>query len=294
MSDPEPIFSSPSTELYLSPALPDEPLFKIRPRKAWSVVELGEFWAHRELLYFLIWRDLKVRYKQTALGSLWVILQPLSMTIIFTVFLGLLAHVPLNDVPYSAFAYAGLLSWTFLTNAILSSGHSLVGNVHLITKVYFPRMFIPLAAVAVRLFDFIIAAVIMAAMLLYHGIAPTWGLLLFPVLVLEMLLLALGLGLLSAALNVKYRDIGTLLPVLLQLWMFMSPVIYPSSIVPERWHALYMLNPLAGILENQRAALFGFKFDWTSLFVSMLITVLVLLFSALFFQQAEESLADVI
>jgi lipopolysaccharide transport system permease protein len=176
----------------------------------------------------------------------------------------------------------------------LSSGHSLVGNVHLITKVYFPRMFIPFAAVAVRLFDFIIAAVIMAAMLLYHGIAPTWGLLLFPVLVLEMALLALGLGLLSAALNVKYRDIGTLLPVLLQLWMFMSPVIYPSSIVPERWHALYMLNPLAGILENQRAALFGSKFDWTSIFVSTLITVLLLLFSALFFRQAEESLADVI
>lgn len=294
MSDPETIFINSSTDLRMSPALPDEPLFRIRPRKAWYVVEFGEFWAHRELLYFLIWRDLKVRYKQTALGSLWVILQPLSMTIIFTVFLGMLAHVPLNDVPYSAFAYAGLLSWTFFTNAILSSSHSLVGNVHLITKVYFPRMFIPFAAIAVRLFDFLIAAVIMAAMLLYYGFTPTWGLLLFPVLVIEMALLALGLGLLSAALNVKYRDIGTLLPVLLQLWMFMSPVIYPSNIVPERWHALYMLNPLAGILENQRAALFGSKFDWTSIFVSTLITALLLLFSALFFQQAEESLADVI
>jgi len=291
---PEDILVNFPDELSCSPALPDEPLLKIRPRRAWYLVDLGEFWAHRELLYFLIWRDLKVRYKQMALGSLWVILQPLLMTVIFTVFLGKLVRVPLNDVPYSAFAYAGLLSWTFLCNAILSSSHSLVGNVHLITKVYFPRLFVPLAAVAVRLFDFIIAAIIMVGLLLYHGFTPTWGLILFPVLVLEMMLFALGFGLLSAALNVRYRDIGTLLPVLLQLWMFVSPVIYPSSIVPPRWHAIYMLNPLAGILESQRAALFGLKFDWTSLFVSALVTVLLLLFSVLFFQQTEESLADVI
>lgn len=276
----------------ISPASPAEPFLKIRPRKSWSVAGFSECWAHRELLYFLIWRDLKVRYKQTVLGSLWVVLQPLSMTVVFTVFLGLIGHVPLNDVPYPVFAYAGLLTWTFFTNAILSSSYSLVGNVQLITKVYFPRIFIPAATVAVRLFDFIVAALIMAAIILYHGITPTWELLLFPVLVLEMTLLALGIGMLSSALNVRYRDVGTVLPVLLQLWMFISPVVYPASIVPERWRTLYLLNPLAGILENQRAALFGLKLDWTSLFASMLTITLLLIFSALFFQRAEESLAD--
>lgn len=276
------------------PDLPTEPLIKIRPRKSWSVVGDGEFWAHRELLYFLIWRDLKVRYKQTVLGSLWVVLQPLSLTIVFTFFLGMIGHVPFNDVPYSAFAYAGLLTWAFFSNAVLSSCYSLVGNVNLITKVYFPRIFIPVATVAVRLFDYLIAAVIMAAIILYHGFTPTWGLLLFPVLVFEMTLLALGVGMLTAALNVRYRDVGTILPVMLQLCMFISPVIYPVSIVPERWRALYMLNPLAGILENQRAALFGLKFHWTSLFVSTIIVILLLIFSSFYFQRAEETLTDVI
>lgn len=272
----------------------NEPLIKIRPRKSWSFTGNGEFWAHRELLYFLIWRDLKVRYKQTALGYLWVILQPLSMTLVFAFFLRLFGHVPSNNIPYSVFAYSGLVAWVFLTNAILSSSYSLIGNANLITKVYFPRIFIPMVTVAVRLVDFIIAVVFLAAMILYYGFAPTWTLLLFPVLILEMTLLALSIGMMTAALNVKYRDVGTVLPVLLQLWMFLSPIIYPASLVPERWQALYMLNPLAGIVENQRAALFGLEFHWTSFFISIVAVMLLLIFSSLFFQRAEESLVDVI
>ena len=278
----------------VSPSSPREPLIKIRPRKSWSFVMGGELWAHRELLYFLIWRDLKVRYKQTVLGYLWVVLQPLSMTIVFAFFLGMLGHVPSNGVPYSVFAYAGLITWVFFINAILSSSYSLVGNAHLITKVYFPRIYIPMVTVAVRLIDFVVAAAFLGVMILYYGLAPTWGLLLFPVLILAMTLLVLSLGILTAALNVKYRDVGTALPVLLQLWMFLSPIIYPASLVPERWRELYMLNPLAGIVENQRAALFGLPFHWSSFFVSIFIVVLLLLFSVLFFQRAEENLVDVI
>lgn len=272
----------------------NEPLIKIRPRKSWSLTGDGELWAHRELLYFLIWRDLKVRYKQTALGYLWVVLQPLSMMLVFAFFLGLFGHIPSNDIPYSVFAYAGLVTWVFLSNAILSSSYSLIGNANLITKVYFPRIFIPMMTVAVRLVDFVVACVFLAVMILYYGFVPTWNVLLFPVLILEMTLLAIGIGMLTAALNVKYRDVGTVLPVLLQLWMFLSPVIYPASLVPERWQALYMLNPLAGIVENQRAALFGFEFHWTSFFISIVTVILLFIFSSLFFQRAEESLVDVI
>jgi lipopolysaccharide transport system permease protein len=278
----------------LSLALPNKPIIKIRPLKHWRIVEFGELYEHHELFYFLVWRDLKTRYKQTVLGAGWVVLQPLLMTLIFTIFLGKLVGIPTNGLPYSIFAYAGLLPWAFFTNAILSSSHSLVGNAPLITKVYFPRLFLPAAAVIVRLADFCVAASILFIMLLYYGFKPSWNMLLFPPLVLELTLLAISFGLWSAAMNVKYRDIGTLLPIILQLWMFTSPIIYSSSVVPEKWRMIYELNPLAGIIEGMRASLFNLKIDWGSIGFSAIVTMLLLVYSIYSFRKAEESFADVV
>jgi len=258
------------------------------------LLDFRELWAHHELCFFLVWRDLKVRYKQTVLGSAWVILQPVLMTLVFTIFLGKLVRVPSDGLPYALFVYAGLLPWTFLNNAVSSSCHSLIGSAPLITKIYFPRLLVPLATVAVRLADFIIAAVILSALLLYYGISPGWSILLFPALTLELTLLAIGLGLWSAAMNVRYRDVGTLLPVALQLWMFASPVVYPASIVPPKWRMLYALNPLTGIIEGMRASLFNGKFDWSSISASLVVVLLILFYASYAFRRTEESFADVV
>lgn len=273
---------------------PGEPVTRIRPAGRWSTLDLGELWEHHELFYFFVWRDLKTRYKQTVLGAAWVVLQPLLMTLIFTVFLGHFVGISSNGVPYSLFAYAGLLAWVFFANAVSSSSHSLAGSAHLITKIYFPRIFLPLAAVVVRLADFCVAAVILFPMLLYYGFGPSLSMLLFPVLLLELTLLSLACGLWAAALNVRYRDVGTLLPVVLQLWMFTSPIIYSSDVVPEKWHIFYRLNPLAGIIEGMRASLFGLRIDWAGIGVSAIVTALLLVYSTYSFQKAEESFADVV
>jgi lipopolysaccharide transport system permease protein len=278
----------------LSPPLPDEPLIRIRPAKRWKRLEFSELWEHHELFYFLVWRDLKTRYKQTVLGAGWVILQPLLMTLIFTIFLGKLVAIPTNGLPYSVFAYAGLLPWIFFSNAVLSSSHSLINSTPLITKVYFPRIFLPVTAVIVRLADFGVAAMILLVFLLYYRFEPSWKVLLFLPLVIELALLALAFGLLSAALNIKYRDVGTLLPVLLQLCMFASPIIYSSSVVPDKWRAVYLLNPLAGIIEGMRASLFNLRFDWTGMSISAVVMLLLLLYSIYRFQRADESVADLI
>jgi lipopolysaccharide transport system permease protein len=283
-----------ATPLATQVALPREPLIKIRAYEPWSMQVLGEVWAHRELFYFLIWRDLKVRYKQTLLGAAWVVLQPVLMTLVFTIFLGRFVRVPSDGVAYPIFAYAGLLAWTFLSNTLLSSSYSLISNASLITKVYFPRLLIPGACVAVRLVDVSIAASILIALLFLYGIVPTWKLLLFPLFVAELTLLLFAAGLFAAALNARYRDVGTLLPVLLQLWMFISPVIYPASIVPEKWRSIYALNPMAGILEGMRASLFNLSFGWYSILISIAGTLLLLVYSIYSFRRTEESFADVV
>ncbi len=286
--------SNPSPSYFLSSRLPDKPLIRIRPAKRWRRFEFSELWEHHELFYFLVWRDLKTRYRQTVLGAGWVILQPLLMTLVFTIFLGKLVAIPTNGLPYSVFAYAGLLPWIFFSNAILSSSHSLINSAPLITKVYFPRIFLPAAAVIVRLADFCVAAIILLLFLFYYGFEPSWNMLLFLPLVLELTLFALACGLWSAALNVKYRDIGTLLPVLLQLLMFASPVLYSSSVVPEKWRAVYLLNPLTGIIDGMRASLFNLKFDWISIGFSATVIMLMLLYSTYSFQKADESFADTV
>jgi len=274
--------------------LPEEPRIRIRASRAWQSVDLRDVWADRELFYFLVWRDLKVRYKQTLLGASWVILQPMLLTLIFVVFLGIIVRVPTEHVPYPLFLYAALLIWTFFSNAIVSGSYSLVVNASMITRVHFPRAIVPAAAVAVRLFDFLIASLILFVLIIYYGIHPTWGLLMMPLLVVHLTLLATAIGLWLSALNVKYRDVGTVIPVLLQLWMFVSPIIYPASLVPPRWRAIYDLNPLAGIIENFRAALFGLTFSYGSLITSAAITLALLIYSGYFFRRMEDEFADVV
>lgn len=276
------------------PILPEEPAIKIRPESSPVSSNLREVWAHRELLYFLIWRDLKVRYKQTLLGVAWVILQPLLMALVFAVFMGRLARVPSDGVPYAVFAYAGLLPWLFFSNSVASASHSLVANNYVITKIYFPRLVLPVAVVGVRLVDFLIAFSVLVGLMLYYGIHLTWSILMLPVFTAQLTLLALAMSIWFSALNARYRDVGAVLPVLLQLWMFMSPVIYPVSLVPESWRFLYALNPVSGIIEGFRASLFGLEFNWASFIISAVITLLTLLYFVYDFCRKQDSLVDVI
>jgi lipopolysaccharide transport system permease protein len=273
--------------------VPEEPLVVIEPGNRWAALNLGDLWTYRELLYFLIWRDLKVRYKQAVFGMGWAVMQPLLLTLIFTVFLGQLGHIPSDGLPYAVFVNAGLVPWTYFSSAVVSSGNSLVGSSHLITKVYFPRVIIPAAAVGARLVDAAVAFVILAALMIYYGIAPTRNLLLLPALVALLTLLALGAGMWISALNVRYRDVGVVLPVLIQVWMFASPVVYPSSLV-GKWRWAYSLNPLVGIIEGFRSSLFGLAFDWPSLAFAATLTLALLVSSLYVFRRMEKSFADLV
>ena len=274
--------------------LPEKPVVIIEPSRAGGGLGLRDLWAYRELLFFLAWRDLKVRYKQTVLGVIWAVMQPLLMTVIFTVFIGILVRVPTGGHPYALLVYIGLLPWTFFSAAVLQSGTSIVSNAHLITKVYFPRLIIPAAAVAARLVDFCISFVILAGLMVYYRTGVTGNVAMLPVLVGLVALLALGVGMLVSALNVKYRDVGVMLPVLVQLWMFASPVIYPLSIVPEKWRVLYSLNPMVGIITGFRSAILGDAFNWPALAISAAATLVLLVYSAYLFRRVERGFADII
>jgi lipopolysaccharide transport system permease protein len=288
-------YSQPSFVSKEAGAEPEQPLIKIRPSKGWVALNLGDLWVYRELLYFLTWRDIKVRYKQTFLGASWAIMQPLFTMLLFTLFFGKLAKIPSDGVPYPIFAYAGLLPWTFFSNAVTNSGNSLVGSSNLITKVYFPRMIIPGAAVGAGLVDFAIAFVILIVMMVYYGVAVTWSITMLPVLVALTTLFALGVGMWTSAMNVKYRDIRYALPFLIQLWLFASPVIYPASLMPEKWRWVLWLNPLAGIIEGFRSSLFGrIGFNWTALSLSFVVTLGLLVYSAYTFRRMEKLFADIV
>jgi ABC-type polysaccharide/polyol phosphate export systems, permease component len=267
----------------------------IEPSKSWVPLRLGDLWQYRELLYFLTWRDVKVRYKQTFLGAAWAIIQPLLTMIIFSLLFGRLAGMPSDAIPYPIFAFGGLLIWTFFSNSVTNSGNSLVGSSNLITKIYFPRLIIPAGAVAAGLVDLALAFVIQIALMIYYGVHVTWAITMLPVLVLLATLLALGVGMWLSALNVKYRDVRYAIPFVIQLWMFASPIIYPVSMLPEKWRWVLMLNPLTGIVQNFRIALFGtLPFDWKSLGVSALITFVVLIYSVYSFRRMERHFADII
>lgn len=272
---------------------PEKPLVIIEAQKSWARIGLKELWSYRELLYFMIWRDVKVRYKQTALGVAWAVIQPLFTMLIFTIFFGRLAGVPSDNVPYPVFAYAGLLPWTFFTNAVTTSGNSLVGSSNLITKVYFPRLIMPAASVGAGLVDLAIAFLVFIPMMFYFAIAPSWQLLmLLPLLVLATSL-ALGVGMWMSALNVKYRDIRYALPFLMQLWMFVSPIIYPTSLL-KNWGWLLALNPLTGIIEGFRSALLGLPFRWSAIAASTVLTFAIVVVATYTFRRMEKRFADIV
>lgn len=275
-------------------ALPAAPLITIKPSKPWSSIDLRALWSYRELLFFLIWRDIKVRYKQTLLGAAWAILQPLVMMIVFTFFFSKLARIPTEGIPSAPFYYTGLVAWIFFSNAALNGANSLLGNTNLITKVYFPKLIIPSAAVGAGLVDLAISSALLLLLLIYYGFVFTWGIFLLVPLSILLTALALGIGIAFSALNTKYRDVRYALPFILQIWMFVSPIIYPSSIVPEQYRWLLRLNPMTGIIEGFRASLFGRPTDWSALAYSVVFALVLLAVSAYLFRRMERSFAEVI
>jgi lipopolysaccharide transport system permease protein len=267
----------------------------IQPGGGLFHLELKALWDYRELLCFLIWRDVKVRYKQTAVGAGWAIFQPLLTMIIFTVVFGNFAKVPSDGLPYPIFAYAALLPWNYFAQAIGRSGVSLVGSANLISKVYFPRLIIPLSAAVAPQVDFAIAFVILLAMMAWYGIAPTWGVLALPLFLLLAMATALSVGLWLSALDVRYRDVGYTIPFVVQIWMYASPVAYPLSLVPERWRLLYSLNPMAGVIEGFRWALLdNGNPDFGVMTASAVVVMALLLGGIVYFRQMERTFADVV
>jgi lipopolysaccharide transport system permease protein len=258
-------------------------------------LKLYELWEYRELLYFLVWRDIKVRYKQTVLGVAWVVLQPLIATLIFTVVFGQLAKVPSGNLPYPLFAFAALLPWNYFAGALNRSGTSLVNNANLITKIYFPRLIIPLAGVINGLVDFGISLSLLVFLMAYYGVVPNAAILLLPVFMLMAVGMALGVSLWLAALGVQYRDVNYLLPFVVQVWMYATPVVYPASLFPERWRPWLGLNPMAGVVEGFRWALTGSgEAPGLMLLVSAAIILLLLVSGLLFFRKTERTFADVV
>jgi lipopolysaccharide transport system permease protein len=265
----------------------------IRPSRGWVSLDLRDLWRYRELLYFLTWRDIKVRYKQTVFGAAWAILQPFFTMIVFSVFFGQLVRVPSDGIPYPIFAYSGLLPWQLFSQAVTRSGNSLVSNRHLITKIYFPRLAIPISAVLAGLVDFGIAFVVLLVMMVYYHIAPTVAVLTLPFFLLLAVAAALGVGLWLSALNLKYRDVGYTIPFLTQFWLFATPVVYPSSLIPEKWRALYGLNPMAGVVEGFRWALLGKAPPGPFLAISVGAVMLLLIGGLYYFRRMEKTFADV-
>ena len=274
--------------------LTDTPHVVIESEESGVQLNLGDLWPHRELLYFLTLRDIKVRYKQTLMGATWVVIQPLMTMLIFTLIFNKFARLNTKDIPYPLFAYSGLLLWTFFSNAVTSGTYSLVNNSHLVTKVYFPRFFIPAASVGAGLVDLGIASLLLIPLALYYGVRPTWTIALLPLFVLLAAMLALGTGMLVSALTVKYRDLRHALPFIMQFWMFASPVIYPTSIVPENWRWILIANPMTGVIEGFRATLTGQQIDWVFVAVSAITGSVLLAVAFYVFRALEDTFADVI
>ena len=269
------------------------PVLRIEPRKGWVELRWKELWAYRELLYFLIWRDLKVRYKQTALGAAWAIIQPLMTMLIFSLFFGRLARVPSDGIPYPLFSFAGLVPWTFFANGLAQSANSLVGSSNLITKVYFPRLLIPIGSVLAGLADFFLSFLMLLGMMVYYHVVPGRAILYFPLFMVLALVTALGAGLWLSALNVKFRDVRHTVPFLVQIWMFATPVAYPSSLLKEPWHSFYGLNPMAGVVEGMRWVLLGTHTQPGPMFLlSALASVVIFVSGLYYFRSVERGFAD--
>lgn len=285
---------SSNSDVSSVPDLPSQRRTLIKSQEKGVQLDLGELWRSRELLYFLTLRDIKVRYKQTLMGVGWVLIQPLLTVLIFTLVFNRFVRLETGSLPYPLFAFSGLLLWLFFATAVTNSTHSLVSNANLITKVYFPRMFLPAASVGAGLVDLSVAFALLIVMCFYYGVGLTLNALLLPFFIFLMALLALGVGLISAAVTVKYRDLRHALPFVIQLWMFASPVIYPASIVPEKWKWMVLLNPVAGIIEGFRASLTGSPLNWMHVSISAAITLMVLVCSLYVFRRFEHTFADVV
>ena len=272
----------------------DISVIRIEPSRGWVSIELSELWTYRELLYFLIWRDVKVRYKQTVIGIGWAILQPLLTMVIFTMIFGNFAKIPSDGLPYPVFAFTALLPWNLFAGALNRCTLSLVGSANLITKVYFPRLIVPVSAIISGIIDFAIAFVFLLGLMLWFHIVPTWGAIALPIFLLLTLITALAVGLWLSALNVRYRDVGQAIPFLIQIWMFLSPVAYPVSLIPEKWRLLYSLNPMAAVIEGFRWGLLGKEGpDFKVIAVSTAVVVALLLSGFVYFKRMERTFADV-
>jgi lipopolysaccharide transport system permease protein len=273
----------------------------LRPSRGWSALNLGDLWRYRELVYFMIWRDIKVRYKQTALGAAWAIIQPFFTMVVFTLFFGKLAKVPSDNMPYPIFSYAGLLPWGLFTKALSDAGRSMISNRSMITKIYFPRLVIPIASVLAGVVDFAIAIIVLFGMMIYYNslpagnyhVAPTAAVWTLPLFLLLALVTALGVGLWLSALNVIYRDVNYVLPFITQFWLFITPIAYPSSMIPAKWRLLYALNPMTGVVEGFRWALLGTETaPGPMLAVSSVIAIMVLISGLFYFRRMERTFAD--
>ena len=270
------------------------PIITIRPSRGWIPINLGELWAYRELLYFLTWREIKVRYKQTALGFAWAVIQPLFMMVVFTLFFGTLAKIPSEGIPYPLFNYAALLPWTLFAEGITRSSMSMVQDANLVRKVYFPRLAMPLSGILSPVVDFAIAFTILIGMMFYFGFPPTIRILWLPVFIILAVMTALGVGLWLSAINVRYRDVRYVIPFLVQLWLFASPVVYSSTLLPERFQVLYGLNPMAGVIEGFRWAALGTEPPGSLIVVSVIIVIVILISGAYYFRRMEKIFADVV
>lgn len=278
-----------------TPLLAKQHVLRITAPSRWWAIPFGELWAYRELLYFFVWRDIKVRYKQTVVGAAWAILQPFLTMLVFTLIFGKLAHIPSEGLPYPIFSYNGLLPWMYFAAALQNATNTIVENQRLITKVYFPRLALPLSAVVSGLVDFGISFLMFAAMMIYYHVRPGWTMLWLPAFLLLALLTALGVGLWLSALNAIYRDVRYVLPFLVQFWLFASPVVYPASLMPAKWRWVYGLNPMTGVIEGFRWALAG-RGDPPGhlILISSGVVLLVLLSGVAYFQKMETTVADVV
>jgi lipopolysaccharide transport system permease protein len=273
----------------------DAPITRITPSTGWISLKLRDLWEYRELLYFLTWRDILVRYKQTILGVAWAIIQPLFTMVVFSLFFGKLAKVPSDGIPYPIFSYAALVPWTFFSNSLTKASNSLVGNAALIRKIYFPRLAIPLAAVFSGVVDFALAFIVLLGMMFFYGIVPTIHVLWLPGLLLLAFVVSLGVGLWLSALNVQFRDIRYIVPFITQFWLFVTPVAYPSSLLSEPWRTLYSINPMVGVVEGFRWALLGTDTaPGLMIIVSSLASFALLIGGAYYFRRMEKTFADVV
>lgn len=287
--------ASPAAIQSTAPHDVSRPVVILQPSKGLFQFNLRAVWEYRELLYFLVWRDIKVRYKQTAIGAIWAILQPLLTMMIFALIFGRFAKIPSDNVPYPIFAFAGLLPWTYFSQAISRSGMSLVGDANLIRKIYFPRIIIPMSAVVAPVIDFALSLAILGVMMVWYHVTPTRAALLLPLFLLLAFLAALGTSLWLSALNVRYRDVGHAIPFLVQFWMYASPIVYPISIIPQKWRPLYNLNPMAGVAEGFRWGLLGKQSpDLQGVAIGAGVVLVVLISGLIFFRRMERTFADVV